>query len=273
MKNSISDLFDSMEYSPLKTKAADIVSAERVKELTMNRLSDNIMTEPRAFRGLRSLAVVLIAAALFIVLCGAAYATNLFSIRELLGNRFAGAGTQLEDSDIDSLQEVGAVKVPTATSDGTSITVTAAVYDGGSYYLALKIVAPQGTVLDCGESFWQIWGDLPGENLSLTLPSGFGVSTMFYDETPGDNEITLVVETVTDSGVFGNGESKILTIHGLWLQSPDKVYTKVLDGEWSFDLEAIGVNGTIPGTETEMDESGGIDPISGEPRPLGDQGD
>ena len=92
---------------------------------------------------------------------------------------------------------------------------------------------------------------------------------MFNDDTPMDNEITLVVNIGSRHGMFGNGDSKILTIHGLWLQSPDKTYTKVLGGEWSFDIEALGVNGAIPGTDGETDVTSGVDPISGEPLPMG----
>jgi len=274
MKNSISDLLDSMEYSPLKTKAADIISAERVKEITLSRLIDNTIAAPKAIRRFRPLAVALIAAVLAIALCSAAYAANLFSIREILGNKFMASGTELNKSDIDILEEVGAIETPAFISEGTSITVTAAVYDGSHYYLALSVIAPEGTILDRGDSFWQIWGDLPEEMISITLPSGAELdheaSVMFNDDIPGDNEITIVLQILSHGGVFGDGDSKVLSIHGLWLQSPDKEYTKVLDGEWSFDLEALGINGAVPGVEADNNESGGLDPISGEPKPMGE---
>ena len=157
------------------------------------------------------------------------------------------------------------------------MTVTAAVYEGSSYYLALKIIAPEDTVLDRGESFWQLWGDSgdwPEDELSLEFaddgsPIGVGISTMFSDDIPGDNEITVIVEFGTDGLIFGDGRAKILRILGLWLQSPGKEYTKILGGEWVFDLERCGVSGRIPGTANESES---IPALVGEddlPGPMG----
>jgi hypothetical protein len=274
MNQYISDLFDSVEYNPLKVDVLDSVSVERVKVLTMSRITDNTIIVPRAYQRHKPILVAIIAAVLLTVLCGAAYATNLFSVRELLLDKFMSSQVELGNDDLELLEGIGAVENQSITSNGTTMTVTAAVYDGSNYYLALKVTAPDGTTLDSGDSCWQIWGDMPDESLSIALRSGYeldrGVDVMFNDDTPGDNEITLVIEIVSSKGAFGNGESKTLIIRGLWLQSPDNVYTKILDGEWSFDIEALGINGSIPGTDTGAEETGGYDPTSGEPLPLGD---
>lgn len=43
---------------------------------------------------------------------------------------------------------------------------------------------------------------------------------------------------------FNDGISKTLCIDGLWLQSPDKTYTRVLDGVWTFDIGLYGASGS-----------------------------
>jgi len=273
MNKNISDLFDSMEYNPLRTDVLESVSVERVKVLTMNRIPNNTMSVSRAYQRFKPVLVALLMVVLLTALCGAAYATNLFSIRELLQDRFMSSQVELGNDDMELIERVGSVDNLSITSNGITMTVTAAIYDGSNYYLALRVTAPDGTTLDSGDSYWRIWGDMPDENLSIILPSGNeldrGVDVMFNDDTPGDNEITLVIEIVSSKGAFGNGESKILSIRGLWLQSPDKVYTNILSGEWSFDIEALGINGTIPRNDTGAEVTGGYDQTSGEPLPLG----
>ena len=262
MKRNISDLFDSLDYSPLKTRTADIVSAERIKELTMDAITNKTASK-RGTTWRKGLTAILAAAVLILALCGAAYAANISGIRDHFRELFAGADTEISKSDLETLENIGAEEMPSVTSGGTTMTVTAAVYEGSSYYLALEIVAPEDTVLDRGESFWQLWGDhgdWPKEGLLLESADGrtfdLNISTMFSDDTPGDNEITVIVEFMMDGAEadglsFGDGSAKYLQISGLWLQSPDKEYTKILGGEWMFDLERIGVSGRIPSAANE----------------------
>jgi hypothetical protein len=252
MKKSIADLLDRLDYTPRRTKAENVVSIEKVKELTMEKIGRPHMRAVQR-RPRRVFALVSAAAVSIALLCGAVYATNAFGIRDHFRELFAGPGTEMSTNDIDSLENIGAAEAQSVTSNGTAMTVTAAVYDWSSYYLALDITAPEGTILNNGDSFWQIFGDTPEEWCTITLPDGgefsHSMSTMFSDDTPGDNKLTLVIEIVEgeDGNIFGNGESKTLRIPGLWLQSPDKVYTKILDGVWEFDLERIGVSGKNPG--------------------------
>ena len=92
MDRSICDLLDCLEYSPVKEKAMQAVSVERVRELTLSRLPVITATQyaPEAakrFRPvnrLRPAVAILVSALLLAALCGAAYAVNLFGIRDLL---------------------------------------------------------------------------------------------------------------------------------------------------------------------------------------------
>jgi hypothetical protein len=234
------------------------------------------------------------AAALFVMMCGAAYAANTFGIRKHFEHLFASAETEMQAGDVQTLENIyeTAVKdetdaggetgvnsfMPPVTSNGTTMTPTAAIYEGNRYYLALDITAPEGTVLqrpsddytidyskhgkpELGTkvehdvySYWQIFGDT-FEDMALVTDSdgelvGLVESVMFSNET-GDNKLTVILsiclsDVESQTAVFGDGLEKNLTIKGLWLQSPDKVYTKVLEGNWTFDLEAYGVSGEIP---------------------------
>jgi hypothetical protein len=144
--------------------------------------------------------------------------------------------------------------VPAAISGGATMTPVAAVYDGSRYYLALNVTAPDGTVLDRGDAYWQFDDPDTMEYMSLTSLDGkpipFSAATMSSDDTPGDNELTIIAQiTLYDGSQFGDGQSKFLRIPGVWLQSEDKTYTKVLDGVWEFDIGKYGVAGKVPGAE------------------------
>lgn len=57
------------------------------------------------------------------------------------------------------------------------------------------------------------------------------------DSDPTDNIKEVVLRyTVAGDEKFNDGVSKLLTIHGLWVQSPDKDYTQILSGEFTFDI-------------------------------------
>lgn len=58
------------------------------------------------------------------------------------------------------------------------------------------------------------------------------------DDDPTDNRIEVVVRLVKTNGIyaFNDGVEKWVTFHGLWIQSPYKEYTQILDGEFSFDV-------------------------------------
>ena len=73
----------------------------------------------------------------------------------------------------------------------------------------------------------------------------FGVTetfTILPDNEPNDNRKEFVI-TLTNHSYEGialnDGVSKVLTIHGLWIQDKYKEYTPVFTGEFQFD---IGLN-------------------------------
>ncbi|MDD3212596.1 MAG: hypothetical protein PHY64_02925 [Eubacteriales bacterium] len=156
----------------------------------------------------------------------------------------------LSDNQIAVLEEIGTTDMPAAEADGTTITPLAAIGDEDFYYLMLRIEAPEGTVLDMQDGYYQI-NNPDSETALLSFDNnsypncGYEVFLSWQDDDPSDNVITLVIRINAQYGCdlkFNDGVSKFLCIDGLWLQSPDKTYTRVLDGTWTFDIGLYGAS-------------------------------
>lgn len=136
--------------------------------------------------------------------------------------------------------------LPAAESHGTVMTPLAAFGDQDFYYLMLEIRAPEGTVLpDYGEDegYYQLFGDTLEERFTLTDSAGQDVlCTLDYtwlNDDPTDNVLTAAIRLWSLEGTdLCDGADKILHIPGLWVQSPDKIYTPVLTGGWDFNIGA-----------------------------------
>jgi hypothetical protein len=233
MNRNISDLLDDIQVDSVNLSP---VSAGNIKEKTMNKIHQTVRYRSVKVRRVFSSIAI---AALLIALSTGAVAANVFGI----GDYFKSVFGDMNESQLAMLEEIGKTDMPPVTSNGTTITPLAAIGDGDWYYLALRIEAPAGTVLEQGDSYFQIWN--PDEPLNTdVLPSEIEWS----DETPGDNIINAVFRIGTQYGSeekLNDGASRILRINGLWLQSPEKVYTKVLDGVWEFDIGIYGTSGYL----------------------------
>lgn len=150
------------------------------------------------------------------------------------------------DEDQQEVIETLSQDLPAAESNGTTMTPLAAFGDQDFYYLMLEIRAPEGTVLpDYGEEegFYQLWGDALEEDVTLTDAGGRDVlCTLDYDwinDDPTDNVLTAVIRlwSMEDADLC-EGTDKVLHIPGLWVQSPDKIYTPILTGGWDFNIGA-----------------------------------
>lgn len=200
----------------------------------------------------RSLAAALAA----VVLAGSALAAGT------LWERYFGRLDETQQEIIETLSR----ELPAAESNGTTMTPLAAFGDQDFYYLMLEIRAPEGTVLpDYGEDegYYQLFGDELGEKITLTDEDGQElpryVEFEWMPRTGEDNVLTAVLRLWPAEGVdFSDGTDKVLHIPGLWVQSPDKVYTPVLTGGWDFNIGAhcgnveireLDVTGVTQGTE------------------------
>lgn len=169
-----------------------------------------------------------------VVLIGSAVAAGT------LWDRYFGRLDEDQQEVIETLSQ----DLPAAESNGTTMTPLAAFGDQDFYYLMLEIRAPEGTVLPDyseDEGFYQLFGDTLEEDVTLTDASGQDVlCTLDYDwinDDPADNLLTAVIRLWSmENANLCDGTDKVLHIPGLWVQSPDKVYTPILTGGWDFNI-------------------------------------
>lgn len=161
----------------------------------------------------------------------------------------------LTSGQIGALDQVGKTFGEGVTDNGATITPVAAIADKYCYYLRLRIEAPEGTVLPDldpdADGAYQLWGkNWPEEKLEFTSETGDPIGgygariEALPDDDPTDNVKEFVVRYEASGAigegigpaVFNNGSAKLLTIHGLWIQSPYKEYTPVFTGEFVLDV-------------------------------------
>lgn len=248
MKKRISDLLDGYWDGRVELSGDTPLSSARIKELTMNKIT------PNKKKMVRWPVRLLAAAAIVAALTASAFAVvYIAGAGELMQNFFTGNDAPLTTGQIDELDRVGKTFGEGVTDNGATITPIAAVADQYCYYLRLRIEAPEGTVLPDldpdTDGAYQLWGkNWPEEKLTFTTETGDSIGGNYAagikalpDEDPTDNVKDFVVRyevfgAGSGTAVFNNGSAQLLTIHGLWIQSPYKVYTPVFTGEFVLDL-------------------------------------
>ncbi|MCI9156547.1 MAG: hypothetical protein HFF44_06355 [Lawsonibacter sp.] len=258
MKRNISDLLDQYPAEDFDLDGKTPYSKSKIKEITMNTVK---MDRPvKKFKPARLLIAAAAAAALSV---SALAAGQLFGAGDLFQDFFQPEDGALSQSQVDAMNQLGQVlfgeeggPAPApATSNGATITPIAAIADENVYYLRLRVEAPAGTALpDLDEEHWYQFFDSGNYNESgLTLEPAegaypdhaYGVTeafTVLPDDEPNDNrkEFVITFTNHSQNGIaLNDGVSKVLTIHGLWIQDKYKGYTPVFTGEFQFD---IGLN-------------------------------
>ncbi len=226
-------------------------------------LTDHLMRAQSGERGRRSAQwprKMMAAAIAAVVLIGTAAAAA-----GPLWERYFGRLDEGQQAVIDNLSTAPET-LPAAESNGTVMTPLAAFGDRDFYYLMLEIHAPEDTVLPDyseDEGYYQLFGDELGEKITLTDKDGRElpryVEFEWMPRSGENNVLTAVLRFWPAEGVdFSDGTDKVLHIPGLWVQSPDKVYTPVLTGDWEFNIGAhcgdveireLDVTGVTQGTE------------------------
>ena len=248
MKKRISDLLDGYEDSGVELSGDTPLSSARIKELTMSKIT------PNRKKPVRWAVRLLAAAAIVAALTASAFAVvHIAGAGELMQSFFTRDDDSLTTGQIGALDRVGKTFGEGVTDNGATITPIAAIADQYCYYLRLRIEAPEGTVLPDldpdADGAYQLWGkNWPEEKLTFTTETGDSIGgnyasgvTVLPDDDPTDNVKDFVVRyevfgAGSRTAVFNNGSAKLLTIRGLWIQSPDKVYTPVFTGEFVLDV-------------------------------------
>jgi hypothetical protein len=266
MNRSISDLLDDIQVDFIELNPAP--AARSIRERTMNKIHKT--ARYRAAGARKAFGGIAIAALLF-AMSTAAVAANIFGI----GDYFKSVFGVMTESQLAVLEEIGKTDMPAVTSGGTTITPLAAIGDEDYYYLMLRIVAPEGTVLDFDteESIMQSDAldtkalqfespDDPENSLALEFDdkqykrAGLQfTTTLLEDDAPNDNMCTVVLRCIAQYKSdlkFNDGVPKTLRIKGVWAQTPLKEYTKVLAGDWAFDVGSFGLSGSYKVNTDDM---------------------
>ena len=259
MKRNISDLLDRYPAEDVELGGNTPYSPTRIKEITMKKIRTETKSGKKGFRPARLLVAAAVAAAFTV----SALAAGRLLGGELFGDVFSRGNDSLTPGQMETIDRLvqtfegqdGAA--PAAVTDnGASITPLAALADGNIYYLRLRVEAPEGTALpdldwERDGACYQLFGPEAADRLTLEPAQGaypadaFGYQLDFRplpDSEPNDNVKEFVVQftNLSDDGIaLNDGVSKQLTIHGLWTQDSDKVYTPIFTGEFAFD---IGLN-------------------------------
>lgn len=259
MKRNISDLLDRYPAEDVELGGNTPYSPTRIKEITMKNIHTETKSRKRGFKPAHLLVAAAVAAAFTV----SALAAGRLLGGELFGDVFSRGNDSLTPGQMETIDRLvqtfegqdGAA--PAAVTDnGASITPLAALADGNIYYLRLRVEAPEGTALpdldwERDGACYQLFGPEAADRLTLEPAQGaypadaFGYQLDFRplpDSEPNDNVKEFVVQftNLSDDGIaLNDGVSKQLTIHGLWTQDSDKVYTPIFTGEFAFD---IGLN-------------------------------
>lgn len=266
MKHNISDLLDRYPAEDVELGGITPYSSTRIKEITMKKImnANTSATQAKARARIRPTRLLIAAAVVAALSVSALAATHMFKGGELFGDVFSkDRGSALSQGQMDAIDRLVQTfqgqdgSIPAAVTDnGASITPIAALADENIYYLRLRVEAPEGTALpdldwDRDEAVYQLFGPEAADRLTLEPAQGaypadaFGYQLNFRplpDSEPNDNVKEFVVQftNLSDEGIaLNDGVSKRLTIHGLWTQDSDKVYTPIFTGEFAFD---IGLN-------------------------------
>lgn len=246
----ISELMDSYCDDTVEIRGTIEVNLEQVRQKTRQMVQEAGRKKHRPTR--RMLGVLLAAALAVCAVAGGAVASvNHVRAADLLGSLIRreereeplteAEKQRLEDISATADTEGGEGVLPSVTSNGTTMTPLAVIYDGHKLFLQLRIEAPEDIVFeDLGEGYCY--------HLTSTDPEtgGYGY---FPDSEAGwgggtrsarcsETEPNVLILTLDYTFWDGEGPS-VMHIDGLALEDPDKDYTQILTGSWEFELGAV----------------------------------
>ena len=259
MRQRISDLLDGCEDGGVELSGGTPLSPARIKELTMNRIT------PKKQKLYRLPTRLLAAAAIVAALTASALAVNYaIGAGGLMQDFFAGDGGPLSTGQIENLDQIGQTYEGGVTDNGATITPIAAIASEGTLYIRLRVESPEGVALPDldpdTDGYYQLQGtQWPEEKMTLAFADGEEVNARgitvewLADADTTDNVKEAVIHYTSfgiDPAVFNDGQDKVLTIHGLWIQSSHHEYTPVFTGEFALLL------GSHEGSDIHIDCGG-----------------
>lgn len=164
-------------------------------------------------------------------------------------------GDSLSDKQVELIDDIGRTFGESVTSNGTTITPIRAVADENTYYLYLRVEAPEGVVLtDLAEEdgYYYDFVTKSPYQIAFAYLNAEGVWERTHCEThyvitlpdddPTDNVKDFVIRMVYGGSktIFNGPLQKRVTLYGLFIHKKyDPYFETVLTGTFSFD---IGIN-------------------------------
>lgn len=274
MKRKISDMLDGFPAENLPLNQSTPLSSQRIKELTMSKITSN--EKKRSRIGIRILAL---AAAISMLGVTAFAAEEIFGagdfFRSILGSelqerREYAAENGLDVTYAETISE-GQIEVVDAlgtvfeeqsfTDQGTTVTMTSAYADENIVHMHLKVEAPEGTVLpdDILYTFvdWNsidhedenryrmftVGEDAPYDSIGFTSDC----IKVLPDSDPTDNKkefLVTLTNSFSEKVKFNDGYSKYLHIDGIYEQvvnvkGDEDGYTLIAPGKFTFDFGMV----------------------------------
>lgn len=245
MRRNISDLLDDYMDDGVDLRGGETLDSGRIKELTMKKI-----TSAQGKKRLQPARLLLIAAVVAALTCSALAVGYTLKAGDWFKDFFGTAETPISTEQREVLNQIGETFDGSVTSNGTTVTPIAAIADENMYYLRLRIEAPKGTVLpeynNEVDGYYQLSGNTAENYIEVIYPdepernANWSMSFEWLpDSDAADNVKEVVVVIHAQPGTkttFTDGSERVLHFRGLWLQSPDKVYTQLLSGDFRIDM-------------------------------------
>lgn len=257
----ISELMDRYSDDTVELQGQRSVDLERVRRLTHARIRGTKHRRPT-----KKICALLLAAALAVgaVTGGAVAVVNQLRASDVLGGYVLPPDQQsrplteeekawLEDFSAVAVDEDGNGVLPSVTSNGTTITPTAVIYDGHELYVQFRIEAPEGVAFEDREDEGFFYHLSSSENRyfpnsgsgwfqgELYDANGDPITGVIYSET----EPNVLIVNLTYSFRDAN-RLTVMHIDGVELEDDlSDEDTQILTGSWDFDLGAVDRGETI----------------------------
>lgn len=259
MKRHIFDLLDSIRDDTVQLEESAPLSSDRIKELTMEKIAPKEKKKPRILHR------ILIAAAILSLLSATAFGAEPFLeagdwFRSVLDNQLEQDKAIVQNMGLDVtvpetitpeqiqlVNDLGQVFEQTSvTSEGTTVTLTAAYADVNVMHLYFQVEAPEGTVLPDGIGYG--FKDADDCEPFLELPNrggSFWRVEALPDENPRDNRKEFHVTarlTPGNDAKMNDGTPKKINIDGIygWMPGENgRKLTRLAPGKFTFDIDLV----------------------------------
>lgn len=254
MKRDLSDLMDEVLVDDIELNEKTPLSARRIKMRTMSEIGER---KTHTIRWLGRIAAVAAVIALMTVSVFAA--DGIFNDGAIFDHFF---GEGISESQIALMDDLGKAFGDTVTSNGASITAISGVADENTYYIHLRVVAREGTVLpDLSDGSEYCFRSKEGgdgvqieylwDNDSLRQDTWYPIyagcyARALHDEDPTDNVKEFILRLTRNSetsAAFNSSRQIRLTIRALYIHNLyDHGQQMLFTGNFTFDISNYNEN-------------------------------